>query len=455
MIRSSPGIMAHETNETLRKFLHITFGLFAVTLLWIPWRIAAGIAVLAMIGNWLVLHRLVGARVARHERGYDPGIVIYPAAVAILIVMFNWHLEIAAAAWILMAFGDGSATLVGRAMPIRPLPWNREKSWGGLLAFIVVGGIAAGAIAHLFHAPSLIAIAIATVVTAMAETLPLGVNDNITVPAVAAGVLAAFAIRPMMEWETYPPIAWPWLAVNTVLPIAGYAIGGVDLSGAIAGWILGSMIVLGGGPPMYTALLAFFVIGTACTKLGYEQKSKEGLAQERGGRRGAAHAVAKVGVATLCAIACWRGLGLVPLFMGITSLATATADTVGSEIGQLIGRRAFMPLTFRRVERGTEGAISIEGTLTGALAGFVVAALGVAMAAHHLAPGFMGSVEIVKTHTIAVITACAVLGSYFESILGSFRFEIANSAMNFINTAAGAVLFWIAWHFVPMFGFSF
>ncbi len=243
--------------------------------------------------------------------------------------------------------------------------------------------------------------------------------------------------------------------MNTVLAIVGYAIRGVDLSGAVMGWVLGCIVIVGGGPPMYSALLAFFVIGTACTKLGYARKLKAGLAQEKGGRRGAGHAIANVGVATLCAIACWRGLGLVPLFMGITALATASADTVGSEIGQLIGRRAFLPLTFRRVERGTEGAISIEGTLTGALAGFLVAALGVSIAAHHLAPGFVGSVEIVKTHAIAVITVCAVLGSWIESIIGSFQPNIANGAMNFINTAAGAVLFWIAWHFVPMFGFRF
>jgi uncharacterized protein (TIGR00297 family) len=422
--------MAHETNETLRKFLHIAFGLFAVTLLWLPWRIAAAVAALAVVGNWLILHRVVGRRVSRHERGYDEGIVIYPAAVALLIVIFNWHLEIAAVAWVLLAFGDGSATLIGRAMPIASLPWNREKSWGGLLAFLAVGGAAAAATA-------------------------LGLNDNLTVPAIAAGVLAAIGIPSLMIGDTYPLIAWPWLAANTVLAIFGYAVRSVDISGAVVGWVLGCIVILGGGPPLYLSLLAFFVIGTACTKLGYRRKSREGLAQEKGGRRGAAHAIANTGVAALCAIACWRGLGLVPLFMGIASLATAAADTTGSEIGQLFGRRAFLPLTLRRVERGTAGAISIEGTLAGIVAGLVVAIVGVSVAIHHLGPAFIGSVTIDKSRTVAVIAACAFLGSYVESVIGSVRPHIANGAMNFLNTAAGAVLFWIAWRFVPMFGFHF
>jgi len=446
----------HETNEGLRKVIHIAFGLLAVALAWVPWRIAAGIAILAVFGNWLILHRIVGRRVARHERGYDEGIILYPAAVAALIILFNWHLEIAAVAWVLLAFGDGFATLIGRAMPMARVPWNREgASWGGMLAFIVFGGVAAILIARFFGGPPLAAVLIAIVVAAIVETLPLGLNDNITVPAAAAGVLAAFAISPMMEWVTHPPVAWPWLVANTVLAILGYALRSVDISGSVVGWILGCIVILGGGPTLYVALLVFFIIGTLCTRLGYSRKSKDGLAQERGGRRGADHAFANVGVAALCAVACWRGLGLVPLFMGITSLATAAADTTGSEIGQLFGRRAFLPLTFRRVERGTEGAISIEGTLAGIVAGCLVAIAAVSMASHHLAPTFIGTPVIARSRTIAVITVCAFLGSYLESVIGSLRPNIANGAMNFMNTAIGALLFWIAWHYVPMFGFEF
>jgi uncharacterized protein (TIGR00297 family) len=205
--------------------------------------------------------------------------------------------------------------------------------------------------------------------------------------------------------------------------------------------------------------LTFFVIGSAATLLGYSRKAKEGLAQEKGGRRGAAHAFANCGVATICAIACWRGLGLVPLFMGVASLATAAADTAGSEIGQLIGRNTFLPLSFRRVARGTEGGVSVEGTLAGIVAAFAVGFAAVAMAAHHLRPGFTGTVTIDRFHTVAVLTACGFLGSYLESIFGSINRRagspVSNGVMNFLNTAVGALLFWIAWNYVPMFGFEF
>lgn len=446
---------AFSTNEPLRKAIHIAVGFLALALAWIPWRTAAVIAAAAAILNWLVLHRLVGKRVARDERGYDVGIILYPLAVCALILIFNWHIELAAVAWVIMAFGDGAATLVGRAMPIAPLPWNRGKSWGGTLAFIVVGGAGAIGTALYFGEPSIAAAAAAVVVAAIVESMPLVLDDNITVPAAAGATLALLAVQPFVGELVYPPIAWPWIVANTVLAIVGYLLRTVDLSGMLMGWILGTIVILGGGPPMYIALLAFFIIGTACTKLGYARKSREGLAQERGGRRGADHALANVGVAAICAIACWRGLGLVPLFMGITALATAAADTAGSEIGQLLGKRAFLPLTFRRVERGTEGALSIVGTVAGVIAALLVAAAGTTMAVHHLRPGFMGSVVIDKTHVIVVVTLCAVLGSYIESVVGSVTREVPNNVMNFLNTAVGAVLFWIAWNFVPMFGFEF
>jgi uncharacterized protein (TIGR00297 family) len=449
----------HQTSEGLRKFLHIGMGFGALALTRIPWRYAALICAAAVIGNWLLLHRIVGRRVSRNERGWDVGIVLYPFAVLVLVVVFNWHIEIAAVAWVLMAFGDGFSTVIGKRMPIAPLPWNATKSWGGLAAFIVFGGIAAFGIARLFGAPQDVAIAAALIVSAIAETLPLGIDDNVTVPFIAAAILAAMAIKPIVAASTPPPIAWPWIVVNTVLAIGGYFIRGVDLSGAIAGWALGCIIILGGGPPLYVALLAFFIIGTLATKLGYGRKARIGVAEEKGGRRGASHAFANVGVAAICAVACWRGLGFVPLFMGIAALATAAADTTASEIGQLFGKRAFLPLTFRRVERGTEGAISVEGTLAGIVAGCIVASAGTAMAAHHSHAGFIGSVAIYKSHVIIVLTLCAFLGSYLESILGSWNRRhgspIANGTLNFANTVLGAFFFWIAWHWVPMFAFEF
>ena len=439
--------MAHITNETLRKSLHIAFGLFAFALKWLPWWAAAAVALAAVLGNRLALHRIFGRSVARDERGFDTGIVAYPIAVLLLILVFRERLHYAAIAWVLLAFGDGAATLAGRSARIASLPWNRAKSWGGFLAFVLAGGAGAFAVSWWLGYRDIEVIVIAILVAAVVETLPLGVDDNITVPFAAAVALTVAGIDVI-----YPFAVWPltprWLVANGVFTLVAWFTRSVTLSGALAGWLLGTVLILGAGWPLYVALLVFFFLGTTATKLGYAKKAEAGLAQETGGRRGFSHAFSNVGVAAICAVAASRlarsehgadELELVAMFMGIAALATAAADTTASELGQLWGKRAFLPLTLRRVAVGTEGAVSIEGTLAGAVAGFAVAAAG-CLAVDSM---FMG---VTFRWTIVVaIAAAAFGGSYLESIAGSWNRRqarpVPNGVLNFFNTAAGALLF--------------
>lgn len=442
--------MSHQPNESLRKTLHIAFGLFAFTLKWLPWWAAALAATCAVAGNWFLLHRVFGTRVARHERGYDAGIILYPLAVLALIVVFRNHLAIAAVAWTTLAFGDGFATVVGTRLPGGSLPWNRDKSWGGLIAFLLAGLASGTAVVMWLDGMPLRHVLIAVVVGAIVETLPLRVDDNVTVPFATGVTLAVLSIQPVIAY-TPPPRTHIWLAIHTVLSILGWALRTVDLSGLIAGWLLGALILLGGGWPLYVTLLTFFVIGAATTKAGFARKKRMGLAQEREGRRGYTHAIANVGVAAICAIAVSRTarMGgnsvpaeLIPLFMGIASLATAAADTAASEVGQLFGRSAFLPLTLHRVERGTEGAVSAEGTLAGAVAAAIVAMVGTT-AVSVVWP------LLLRTRVIVLVTVCAIAGSYLESIAGSWNRKagspVPNGVLNFFNTVAGALLLLLSW----------
>jgi uncharacterized protein (TIGR00297 family) len=364
--------------------------------------------------------------------------------VLLLVIVFRDRLVYAAVAWAMLAFGDGIATLAGKSVRIGSLPWNPDKSWGGLLACFA--GSAAGglAVAYWMDYRSPVVILIAALAAAIVESLALRVDDNVTVPIAAAVALVVAGITPVHPYSVWPASV-PWLIGNGVLAIAGYFLRSVSVSGAIGGWFLGAILILGAGWPLYVALLAFFILGTATTKLGYARKARLGLAQEGGGRRGFSHAFSNVGVAAICAIAVSRLSRIedmplewmaVAYFMGIAALATAAADTTASEIGQLIGRRAFLPLTLRRVPVGTEGAISVEGTLAGLIGGAVAAAAGV-LALHY---GLM-RIDLIA---IAFIVAAAFLGSYIESIAGSWNRKqerpVPNGVLNFFNTAVGALL---------------
>ena len=55
------------------------------------------------------------------------------------------------------------------------------------------------------------------------------------------------------------------------------------------------------------------------------------------------------------------------------SFAAKLADTFGSEIGKRFGKETYLITSFKKVERGTEGGISIEGTLASVLGSIFMA----------------------------------------------------------------------------------
>lgn len=159
-----------------------------------------------LLWNAFVWPRLGGRVVWRREdaqRGFAAGVVLYPLVLLILVLIF-WHrLEIVAAVWAILAFGDGMATLAGRALAGAEgtgarLPWNPRKSWVGSLAFWVFGTFGAGSalwwtLAHqgLETAPSplFVAAALTAAMAAWVESWPVRLDDNLTVPLSSAALL--------------------------------------------------------------------------------------------------------------------------------------------------------------------------------------------------------------------------------------------------------------------------
>jgi uncharacterized protein (TIGR00297 family) len=222
------------------------------------------------------------------------------------------------------------------------------------------------------------------------------------------------------------------LAANAVLGLLAFWRGAVSRSGLIGGVIVGTAILACGGWGAWALLCGFFVFGSAATRLGYARKARAGLAQDDQGRRGSKHALANCGTALglSVAIALFPGqAGL--LGLGIAAaFATALSDTLGSEVGQLYGRTPFLPTTFRRVAPGTEGAISLEGTLAGVAGSLVMGAIG-------WITGIYGIIGL------GLVAIGAFVGTLVESYVGAIWGQdarIGNETMNFLNTVVGAAV---------------
>jgi uncharacterized protein (TIGR00297 family) len=142
----------------------------------------------------------------------------------------------------------------------------------------------------------------------------------------------------------------------------------------------------------------------------------------------------------MCAICASQG----PTFLGlrsdlyvlayVASIATKLSDTFASEIGKAYGKTTFLITTLKRVEPGTEGAVSAEGTAAAMLGGLLLSTYGYGVGLIH------------STGAVAVSTVAAFLATNAESVLGAtlqgkngFKW-MTNEVVNAINTLIGASL---------------
>ncbi len=216
--------------------------------------------------------------------------------------------------------------------------------------------------------------------------------------------------------------------VTGVFAGLAYALGMVSRSGALGGFAVGSVIYLSLGPPGFTILALFVIGGSALTRLGYWSKEQRGTAEVHGGRRGARNALANCGVALLCALlfALTSSGAFATAFVG--SLGAAFADTAESEVGQLYGRSPRLITTLRKAPPGTDGAVSVPGTLAGLAAAGLTAALGLALE-------LVGSPEVA-----AFVALAAFLGTVADSLTGALAPRVGNEPTNVLCTLIAAAL---------------
>lgn len=433
-------------SEDGRQIVHMAMGAFALLLRDLPWWFAVFLAGSALAFNVFVLPRVGGRRLFRPAdvaRGYPAGILFYPIAVLLLIVVFPDRPDIAAGAWGIMAFGDGAATIAGRRIGGPPIPWNREKTVAGSVAFVIAGG-AAGAWLAWWCRPAVIpppyawfalaAPPVAAVAAALVETIPIRLDDNLSVPASAAAILWGLSLVGEDLIAAAPAIVLPLLpaaiGLNVVAAVFGYRARTVSVSGALAGALIGVIIYACAGWRGWLLLFATFAAATISSRLGLRRKTLLGIAEERGGRRGAGNAIANTGVAAAAALLALLSYAHdAALVAFVAALAAGGSDTVASEIGKAWGRRTVLVTALRAVPPGTSGAISLEGSVAGLAGAAMLGALGVSL---QLAPG----------SALPAIVGGAVAGSIAESVMGATLEApgfVNNDVLNFLNTAIAAL----------------
>ncbi|KYC41180.1 hypothetical protein WA1_03585 [Scytonema hofmannii PCC 7110] len=234
-----------------------------------------------------------------------------------------------------------------------------------------------------------------------------------------------------------------WIAPKKLLTPAGY----------FHAWLLGTLIWGTLGWQGYVVVMFYFLVGSFATRVGMAQKEAEGIAEKRSGARGPENVWGSALTGALCAV----GVGIIHsgvlppphsllptpyslLLLGyVASFSTKLSDTCASEVGKAYGKSTFLITTFQSVPRGTEGAVSIEGTLAGAVASLAQALLA-------------WGVGLIDVLGVLWCVLAAFIATTLESVIGATlqsRFNwLTNELVNIINTLIGAIaaisfaLFW-------------
>jgi len=219
------------------------------------------------------------------------------------------------------------------------------------------------------------------------------------------------------------------VALTLGITVAFAAIGrlarGVNTSGALAGAAI-AFILAGRDARAFVVLLAVFVLTLAATRLGRSRKQQLHLAESESGRS-ASQVMANLSLAgLLLALPDFHASYL----LALAALAEVAADTASSEIGSAFPGKTVLITTGKDVTPGTDGGVSLSGTLAAAIASMTVA-------------GVAGILGVASAPQTAVIAGAGVFGMLADSVLGAAferRGYLNNDLVNFLGTAAAVAL---------------
>jgi uncharacterized protein (TIGR00297 family) len=485
--------------ETRRKLAHMAAFWPALFLPWMTPAQALGVTFLLLLMNLFILPWAAKGLYRREESGMGAlEIVLYPAALMACVVAFGWthpgagimsggaggpadaastgagkpawYLPLGAA-WFALAVVDACIGFACRMLPAGPvLPWNGRKPIAGVALGTLASLVPAYLLARIALPPldgaGWAALAALVLIAALAETAWFGVADNLVIPFFICVLIPLFP-NPLFPhgagidmshaaaavgapaWPTVGNFSWHawshgyWALVPIGFGILAYAFRLLTLGGSVLGAVMAWLLILA-EPFLFGFLGGFFLLGNVATRVGFSRKLARGIAEARGGRRGAAEVFGAMGMAAwmtplahLAKSGGWESSGEGnfhrALLVCIAPLIAKTMDTVSSEIGKAVGGKTISLRSFRLVAPGTDGGVSLAGTLCG-----LAAAACMALA---LLPLGWGSLP-----DAAALLGIAVLANLFESYWGEYaarRGMDQGPHTNVLMTLAAAVLAWL------------
>lgn len=168
------------------------------------------------------------------------------------------------------------------------------------------------------------------------------------------------------------------LVLCAALSALSYWFGLLTASGSIASFLVGMVIGGLGSIAWLLTLVTFTFMGFIVTRYRFQLKEVKGLQEGKRGERTHLNVLANGLVPAVVALVSFSvgGQGtMVASIAFLSSVAVAAADTTASELG-VLSDRAYLITTGRPVPAGTDGGISLAGTLWCAVASLAASTVG-------------------------------------------------------------------------------
>jgi len=350
------------------------------------------------------------------------------AVLTLAVLSWALHLPryIVGASIAISVFGSLASSTVEPSHHIKTVPGSILFLIFSIISAFLVGSWTVAFAYPTFYQFMFFLATIGAVTGALLKSIPHK-TDNLTVPFGSAMAMWLFAGFGYWVSPLHVMLA---LALTLTIGYISYMANTADVTGVLSGTLLGALIIIFGGIEWFTILLAFFILGGAFTRYKYGYKEALGIAQAEGGARGYKNVFGNGLVALILAVAggVWGWHVLLIAYLG--AVATATGDTLASEIGETSKTSPRIITSFKEVKPGTSGAVSPLGELSALVGAALIGALATLL-------------EMMKLEMIIIAPILGgFIGVHIDSLLGATlenKGYLTNHSVNLLATAAGAI----------------
>ncbi|MFH0904096.1 MAG: TIGR00297 family protein [Methanobacteriota archaeon] len=256
-------------------------------------------------------------------------------------------------------------------------------------------------------------------------------EDNIVIPfgsAMSMWLFFTFSYGYQVGWVYLLKV----IIFAFVLGYLAYRMRIADVSAMLSATLLGIVIIISADVWWYLMLLAFFLLGGLFTRYKYDFKKAHGIAESKGGVRGYknvfSNSLAALALAVAFKVFPSHSMLLLPAYLG--SIATATGDTLASEIGQTWKGEPRMITTLKKVRAGTDGGVTVLGEFAAFAGSGAIALLSLMFIKNDLSLAF-------------IVLAGGFIGTNIDSVLGATLQQkgyLSNNGVNLFATISGAII---------------